>query len=137
MDLLCPIGSYWLKSRQQNDRNINTLFSLPASVPSWYTGRLWLMRLGYYKLNRPKEQADDWVWIIDHTIQLSSEKCLVILGIRLCNLPTHRALNFADVEPIELIPVTKSSGEIIQRNLKWPQKKRGFLGKSLQITVLI
>ena len=21
------------------------------------------MRLGYYKLNRPKQKADDWVWI--------------------------------------------------------------------------
>jgi hypothetical protein len=101
-------------------------FSLPVSVPSWYTGRLWLMRLGYYKLNRPKEQADDWVWIIDHTIQLSSEKCLVILGIRLCNLPTDRALNFADVEPIELIPVTKSSGEIVYEQLEMATQKTGI-----------
>ena len=100
-------------------------FDLPASTPSWYTGRFWLMRLGYYKLNRPKEQADDWIWIIDHSIQLSSEKCLVILGIRLCNLPTDRALNFADVEPIEMIPVIKSTGEIVYGQLEIAKQKTG------------
>lgn len=101
-------------------------FNLPVSTPSWYTGRFWLMRLGYYKLNRPKEQANDWVWIIDHSIQLSSEKCLVILGIRLCNLPTDRALIFADVEPIELIPVTKSSGKIVYEQLEIAKEKTGI-----------
>ena len=103
-----------------------SLFNLPASAPSWYTGRLWLMRLGYYKLNRPKQKADDWVWIIDHSIQLSSEKCLVILGIRLRDLPTNRYLNFSDVEPIELIPVTKSSGKIIHAQLERATKKTGI-----------
>jgi hypothetical protein len=33
-----------------------------------------------YMLMKPKQQADDWVWIIDHTVQLEVEKCLVILG---------------------------------------------------------
>src|SRR5262249_25609608 len=60
---------------------------LPEAAPSWYTGRLWLLRVGYYKLTRPKEQAPDWVWIIDHTVQMGVQKCLVILGIRLSVLP--------------------------------------------------
>jgi hypothetical protein len=56
-------------------------------APSWYTGRFWLMRLGYYKLHRPKTQAEDWIWIVDHSVQIGVEKCLVILGIRLKDLP--------------------------------------------------
>ena len=36
---------------------------------------------------RAKAQADDWVWIIDHTVQLGQEKCLLILGVRLRDLP--------------------------------------------------
>lgn len=72
--------------------------NLNLTVPSWYTGRLWLMRLGYYKLNRPKEHADDWAWIVDHSIQIGKEKCFVILGVRLKNLP-NRPLTFTDVEP--------------------------------------
>ena len=35
------------------------VFQLPYAAPSWCTGRLWLLRLGYYKLTRAKEQADD------------------------------------------------------------------------------
>jgi len=54
------------------------LFQLPYATPSWFTGRLWLLRLGYYKLTRPKEQSQDWVWIVDHTVQLGQEQCLVI-----------------------------------------------------------
>jgi hypothetical protein len=56
-------------------------------VPHCTTVRLWLLRLGYYKLHRPKEQASDWVWIIDHSNQIGKEKCLVILGVRVSQLP--------------------------------------------------
>jgi hypothetical protein len=56
---------------------------LPYKTPSWASGRLWLLRLGSDKLSRPKAQADDWVWIVDHTVQIGHEKCLVILGVRL------------------------------------------------------
>ena len=35
------------------------------TVPSWFSIRLWLLRLGYYKLMRPKQIADDWCWIVD------------------------------------------------------------------------
>lgn len=57
---------------------IMSMFALPVATPSWSTGRLWLLRLGYDKLTRPKAQADDWVWMVDHTVQLGPEKCLVI-----------------------------------------------------------
>ncbi len=62
-------------------------FHLTLACPSWQAGRLWLLRLGYYKLTSPKPHADDWGWILDHTLQLGEEKCLVILGVRLCALP--------------------------------------------------
>lgn len=93
--------------------------SLPLSSPSWFCGRLWLLRLGYYKLNRPKEGGDDWVWIVDHSVQLGPEKCLVILGIRLSCLPyPDRSLRHEDMEPIEVIPVKKSNGDIVYQQLK-------------------
>jgi len=103
-------------------RAMETMFSflrLPLPAPSWFTGRLWLLRLGYHKLARPKEQADDWVWIVDHTVQLGSEKCLVILGLRLSALPpAGQCLSHEDVEPIELLPVEKSNGEVVYQQLE-------------------
>ena len=98
---------------------LRACMSLPLSCPSWSCGRLWLLRLGYYKLKRPKAHGDDWVWIVDHTVQLGPEKCLVILGIRLSRLPyPGRSLRHEDMEPIEVVPVKKSNGEIVYQQLE-------------------
>jgi hypothetical protein len=43
---------------------VSSFFQLSQPSPSWYSGRLWLLRIGYYKLFREKETADDWIWII-------------------------------------------------------------------------
>ena len=43
------------------------VWAQPGAVPRWETGRWWVLRLGYYKLTRPKVQAEDWVWLVDHT----------------------------------------------------------------------
>jgi hypothetical protein len=89
-----------------------------------------LFRLGYFKLTRPKEQADDWVWTVDHTVQLGAEKCLVILGIRLCNLPAPGScLSQEDVEPIALFPVKQSNGEVVFQQLEDTIPKTGVPGE--------
>jgi hypothetical protein len=46
-------------------------------------GQIWVLRLGLYELTRPKQQADDWVWMIDHTIQTGNGKCFLVVGVRL------------------------------------------------------
>src|SRR5579864_9414608 len=51
-------------------------------IPHWTTGRLWLMRVGHALLTMPLPQADDWAWLVDLSVQIGQEKCLVILGIR-------------------------------------------------------
>lgn len=95
-----------------------TVVELPGAAPAWYTGRLWLLRVGYSKLTRPKAQATDWVWIIDHTIQLGVQKGLVILGVRLSALPAPgTCLRHEDVEPIALYPVRTSNGEVVYQQL--------------------
>ena len=54
----------------------------PLRVPSHTTIRNWVMRVGYAKLHQPIEKADDWILILDYTLQMGSEQCLVILGVR-------------------------------------------------------
>lgn len=105
---------------------LSAVLKLPVTAPSWYTGRLWLLRVGYYKLTRAKAQAPDWVWIVDHTVQLGAEKCFVILGVRLSALPSSgNCLRHEDVEPIMLAPVTKSNGEVVYRQLEAAVKQTG------------
>jgi hypothetical protein len=96
------------------------------SIPSWLSVRSWLLRLGHYKLTRPKQIADDWCWILDHTIQLGKTKCLLILGFRLSDLPLRgENLRHEDLEPIDLFPVENSKGEIVWQQLEKTTKKTG------------
>jgi hypothetical protein len=92
------------------------VFHLPYATPSWFPGRLWLLRLGYSKLSRPKEQADDWGWIVDHTVQLGQEKCLVMFGGRLRAFPAQgRCLTQEDVDPLTWLPVQQSNGDLVSQ----------------------
>lgn len=62
---------------------ISRLLGWSQEVPSPTTVRSWLLRIGLYQLERPLEKADDWVWIVDHTVQIGELKALLIVGLRL------------------------------------------------------
>lgn len=99
---------------------------MPDGVPSRSTLRLWLLRLGHYELTRPKQEAEDWVWIIDHTNQVGVEKCLVILGIRLCDLPPPgQCLQHQDMQLIDLVPVRHSDKQVVFEQLESAALKTG------------
>jgi hypothetical protein len=83
------------------------VFGLPLDIPHWTTGRLWLLRLGHSLLTLPLEKTVDWAWLIDHTVQIGQDKCLVILGIRLRDLPPPgECLEHHDMHLIALVPRT-------------------------------
>ncbi|EQD77604.1 hypothetical protein B1A_02880, partial [mine drainage metagenome] len=74
-------------------------------VPHWTTGRLWLLRLGHAMIAAEKVPADDWAWLIDHSVQIGQEKCLVIVGVRLADLPPRgQSLRHEDLKLIALLP---------------------------------
>jgi hypothetical protein len=74
---------------------------------------LWLLRLGLAALLRPKVIAADWVWMIDHSIQIGPCKCLVILGVRLGQWPQGRPLRHQDLEPIAVVPMIDSTRQTV------------------------
>jgi len=97
----------------------SSFFGMQICLPSWYSGRLWLLRLGYFKLTREKEKADDWIWMLDHTIQWGKEKCLIIMGIRRSMLPdVDTILRHEDLEPIAMFPVELSNGKVVYSQLE-------------------
>ena len=55
---------------------------MAVASPSFSSIRQWVLRLGYYKLHQRVEQADDWILILDYTLQMGLEQCLLILGVR-------------------------------------------------------
>ena len=97
-----------------------------GAVGSYYSVRLWLLRVGLYQLNRPQQQAHDWMWIVDHTMQLGERKCLIIVGIRQSAWDTEdRVLRHEDVTLIDLVPVTQSTGEVVYQQMEAATAKTG------------
>lgn len=88
-------------------------------APTAPCGRWWLLRVGLYELQRPKEQADDWIWFVDHTIQLGTIRVLLIVGVRLSawEAKGRGALEHGDLQVILLEPVEKSNAEVVQSQL--------------------
>jgi hypothetical protein len=87
-------------------------------APDGSTGRLWLLRLGLAALLQSKIIAEDWVWMIDHSIQIGPCKCLVILGVRVSELPEGRPLCHQDLEPIALVPMMSSTKQTVAVSLE-------------------
>jgi hypothetical protein len=111
---------------QMHEIGVDWGFDLP--VPHFTTVRSWLLRLGYHNLNRLKEHAEDWIWVVDHSNQIGQERCLLILGVRGAQLPAPGEdfpLRLAQMEPIELDPVVVSDRQTVYRQLKANAAKTG------------
>ncbi len=89
------------------------------AIPAPNTVESWLLRLGLHELRRPKERADDWVFLVDHTLQLGTLKCLLIVGIRQEVWEKRTApLTHQDLNVLALEPVEKSDGTRVEQQLE-------------------
>jgi len=95
------------------------MFGLNWEVPHHTTCRAWLLRIGLFQLQRPKDMGVDSIWIVDHTVQIGQEKCLAILGLRLRDVPAAgTALSLADLQLLTLLPVTHSDKQVVFEQLE-------------------
>lgn len=86
----------------------------------------WVMRLGLYNLKKPKEKRDDWVYILDHTIEFGQKKCLLILGITLEKFRKNKhKITHQDVEVLGIDIETKADSLSVKESLKKCAKKTG------------
>ena len=99
--------------------------------PHYSSIRNWVGRIGLYELSRQKQKRDDWIFIIDLTLELGQEKAMVIYGISE-NLWTEkilaeeRGLKHTDGEILG-IEITKSAtGEWIKNILENLSKTVGI-----------
>lgn len=85
-------------------------------APAKETCIQWEMKLGLYKLTRPKDIADDWIWIPDHVVNKGAHKCLVVLGVRMSSLTKKEDLTigFENVEPLGIVPMKVSNGGLVE-----------------------
>ena len=105
---------------------INATLGLSLPVPNWTSGRLWLLRLGHAMLMAPQAPADDWIWLIDHSVQIGKDKCLVILGIRARDLPEPgQSLRHQDLALIELLPASSWTSSQVDEALEKAAQRSG------------
>ena len=83
---------------------------------------------GTLSLQDPSSRGADWVWIIDHTVQIGAEKLffVMIMCLRLSSLPpAGECLKHEDLEPIGFYPVTHSSAAVVLEQLQEAAKAAG------------
>lgn len=98
------------------------MFDLQIEVPSRDAVRNWCCRNGVAILQEAS-YAEDWVWMIDHSVQLGKMFVLAVLGIRQSELPSDRALRREDMTPLAVLPstsrdkveVAKQLGEVAEQ----------------------
>lgn len=90
----------------------------PGEQPSFWTIRLWVLRVGLYELARAKVHADDWVLIVDATVAVGQHKAVVVLGVPLWQME-QRGFNLGhqDVVSLAIRIVTSCNGAVVQEAL--------------------
>lgn len=56
---------------------------LKNGLPCWTVIQNWILRFGLYKLKQALPKRDDWVYIMDHTVEFGTQQCLVVLAVSL------------------------------------------------------
>jgi hypothetical protein len=97
-----------------------------SDMPCANSVRMWLLRLGLYELTRAKTHADDWVWIMDHTVQLGTLKVLLIVGMRLSQWEPRRGpLRHTDLSLLDLVPMRHSNSAVVAERLTAVAQRTG------------
>jgi hypothetical protein len=98
--------------------------------PAFSTIRDWTLKIGLHKLQMPKT-GEEYTYIIDTSIQMSSTKLLVILGVPnkvivdKFNSGSEINPSHEDVEIIVLKPLESSTGEVVRDCLLEAEEKTG------------
>jgi len=98
-----------------------------VGIPSASGVRWWLLRLGFFALHEPLDVADDWAFLIDHSVQIGTLKLCLILGVRLSAWRDSAGpLRHEDVRPLALIPVEQSNAQIVCEQLEQAALRTGI-----------
>jgi len=113
-----------LRGSERNFQLFSNFFDVP--VPCFNSVRSWVFRLGLYVMQSKCERRDDWIFILDHTVELGQKKCLLILGIPEERLKAKGyTLQHQDVTLLGIDVVTRSTGEVVAAQLEKVAEKVG------------
>lgn len=118
--LCCELAkTVGFRSTQRVLQHVREWLQWDLKIPDWTTIRSWLCRIGVAVLAKASHQADDWIWMADHSVQLGDMKVFVIVGIRQSQLPKDRSLQRTDMSPLAIVPsVHRNKQEVAEQFLK-------------------
>jgi len=97
-----------------------------GGIPCHEVVQNWVMRYGLYKLNKIPEKRDDWVFILDHSIEFGKKQCLLVLGIPLEKYRKKKCrLRHEDMEVLAADIVESATGKSVTNSLEKVAKKTG------------
>ena len=112
-------GSVKFRSLEKDNKIREELLKTTKQAPSHVTIRNWTLKMGHYELTRQKEKADDWIILLDHSIQFGCEKIFVVLGIREINfLKLNRPLQYTDLTTLLIVNKSSWNKESVAKELK-------------------
>lgn len=88
------------------------------AAPAASSIRQWLLKLGLYKLLQPKHSENGWFFIVDTSIQMGPQKCVVVLGVKKDDLHSHFCPTLSQVEALVVKPVCNTPGDVIYEILE-------------------
>lgn len=88
------------------------------ATPAASTIRQWFLKLGLYKLIQPKHSENGWFLIVDTSIQMGPQKCVVVLGVRTTDLSSNFCPTLEQVETLVVKPVNNTPGDVIYEILE-------------------
>lgn len=88
-------------------------------APSCTTIKYWTAQVGYFKLKKAKTIANDWMVLIDASIQMGEKKCVLALGCRAASFKKNknRTLMLEDLEVLSMRIVSTLNGEVVAEML--------------------
>ena len=121
-------GGLKFKALEKDNKLRNEITGEYKQTPSDVSIRNWTLKLGYYELKRKKEKTNDWIALLDHSIQFGQEKIFVVLGIRKDNfLKLNRPLQYTDLTPLLIKSSKKWNGELVSKEMIELHKKYGII----------
>ena len=106
---------------------LSVYLDLATKAPCHSTILLWVKKYGHHELTGPKEVADDWVVILDESVQFGQSKLLLVYGIRQSKIDFSRPLKYQDLCPLLLMCRSSWNGEAIKAQLMHVQEQIGCI----------
>jgi hypothetical protein len=86
---------------------------------------IWAKKIGCYQFIKPIEKSNDWILIIDESIQFGHEKLLVIYGIKASEIDFKRALTYNDLTPLTIASKCSWTSDLIKKEIEKIEEKTG------------